>query len=343
MSTDFVKGRWNDEECQLLKQLVKDFIRVDPNIDVYEVNRMIEQEKITIPWSIISKKMAKRSRLSCFKKWQKMTTSPKNKQKTKKNTQASLTLNKSKNIVEQQRIQQQIKSSIQAQQQAQIGSDTSMDIMKTAISVSAMTIPTIADTNTIHTNVGLSQTEFPLTAKLDDTVTTIDLSIPEHEAQQTPPLPAAPETSLSPESHVLNMNSSAAETIMITKTDDATIEEFDLDLLQQLSDLNSSGGNGMDSVIWTELRHPLGALERWRALLQEMQEEDRQSQNDINSHFLISSESPLYTKIPHIAEIAEVLLERKKSKKAAVLVEAVDIPIVGPLSTTITSSSTSST
>jgi hypothetical protein len=33
---------------------------------------MVEAKGLTIPWNIISKKMEKRSRLSCFKKWQKM-------------------------------------------------------------------------------------------------------------------------------------------------------------------------------------------------------------------------------------------------------------------------------
>lgn len=34
---------------------------------------MVEEQGIQIPWSTISKRMGKRSRLSCFKKWQKMT------------------------------------------------------------------------------------------------------------------------------------------------------------------------------------------------------------------------------------------------------------------------------
>lgn len=34
---------------------------------------MVEANNIQIPWTAISKKMGKRSRLSCFKKWQKLT------------------------------------------------------------------------------------------------------------------------------------------------------------------------------------------------------------------------------------------------------------------------------
>jgi hypothetical protein len=33
---------------------------------------MVEEQNIQIPWSTISKRIGKRSRLSCFKKWQKM-------------------------------------------------------------------------------------------------------------------------------------------------------------------------------------------------------------------------------------------------------------------------------
>ena len=38
-----------------------------------QLGRLVETENIQIPWSNISKRMGKRSRLSCFKKWQKMT------------------------------------------------------------------------------------------------------------------------------------------------------------------------------------------------------------------------------------------------------------------------------
>lgn len=36
------------------------------------LGKMVEEQGIQIPWSTISKRMVKRSRLSCFKKWQKM-------------------------------------------------------------------------------------------------------------------------------------------------------------------------------------------------------------------------------------------------------------------------------
>ena len=37
------------------------------------LGKMVEEQNIQIPWSVISKRMVKRSRLSCFKKWQKLT------------------------------------------------------------------------------------------------------------------------------------------------------------------------------------------------------------------------------------------------------------------------------
>lgn len=37
-----------------------------------ELGKIVEEQNIQIPWSSISKRMGRRSRLSCFKKWQKM-------------------------------------------------------------------------------------------------------------------------------------------------------------------------------------------------------------------------------------------------------------------------------
>lgn len=73
MSSDFVKGRWKEGETEILKRLIRDHLHADPNADIKELGKMVEREGIVIPWSTISKRMHKRSRLSCFKKWQKMT------------------------------------------------------------------------------------------------------------------------------------------------------------------------------------------------------------------------------------------------------------------------------
>jgi hypothetical protein len=72
MSDDYVKGRWKDPEMELLKRLVREHLNVDAGTDMKSLGRMVEEQNIPIPWSTISKRIGKRSRLSCFKKWQKM-------------------------------------------------------------------------------------------------------------------------------------------------------------------------------------------------------------------------------------------------------------------------------
>lgn len=73
MSSDYVKGRWKDPETELLKRLIREQLNADPNADIKELGKMVQDQNIAIPWTVISKKMSKRSRLSCFKKWQKLT------------------------------------------------------------------------------------------------------------------------------------------------------------------------------------------------------------------------------------------------------------------------------
>ena len=73
MSDTFVKGRWKEQETIQLTKLIKQQLRADPNTHIVDIGKMVEAEGIVIPWSTISKKMGNRSRLSCFKKFQKMT------------------------------------------------------------------------------------------------------------------------------------------------------------------------------------------------------------------------------------------------------------------------------
>ena len=79
MSDDYVKGRWKEEETETLQKLILDHLNQVTNgataniTDMKDLGKMVEEEGILIPWSVISKRMGKRSRLSCFKKWQKMT------------------------------------------------------------------------------------------------------------------------------------------------------------------------------------------------------------------------------------------------------------------------------
>ena len=131
MSTEYVKGRWKDNETEILKRLIREHLRADPNADIKELGKMVEREAIIIPCksllclpsrsfvlstltknavqlltlfpllaycyfsgSVISKRMMKRSRLSCFKKWQKMTGlySPSDQQKVASETMTATAL-----------------------------------------------------------------------------------------------------------------------------------------------------------------------------------------------------------------------------------------------------------
>eukprot|EP00980_Cylindrotheca_fusiformis_P000724 scaffold168_cov124-Cylindrotheca_fusiformis.AAC.24 len=73
MSEEYVRGRWKENETETLKKLIREHLSADPSADIKELGKMVEAEGLKIPWSSISKRMEKRSRLSCFKKWQKMT------------------------------------------------------------------------------------------------------------------------------------------------------------------------------------------------------------------------------------------------------------------------------
>eukprot|EP00977_Amphora_coffeiformis_P018652 scaffold6634_cov158-Amphora_coffeaeformis.AAC.10 len=73
MSEEYTKGRWKEQETELLKRLIREQVGVDQNTPMVTVGKLVEERGIQIPWSLISKRMVKRSRLSCFKKWQKLT------------------------------------------------------------------------------------------------------------------------------------------------------------------------------------------------------------------------------------------------------------------------------
>jgi len=73
ISTDYVKGRWKEDETEILKNLIRDHLKARSDAEMTELAKEVEEQGISIPWSTISKKMGNRSRLSCFKKWQKMT------------------------------------------------------------------------------------------------------------------------------------------------------------------------------------------------------------------------------------------------------------------------------
>jgi len=79
MSDEYTKGRWKDEETELLQKLIRDHVNQLTNgatvniVDMKQMGKIVEDQGLQIPWSVISKRMGNRSRLSCFKKWQKMT------------------------------------------------------------------------------------------------------------------------------------------------------------------------------------------------------------------------------------------------------------------------------
>jgi hypothetical protein len=79
MSDEFIKGRWKEEETATLQRLIREHLNSQTKgataaiEDMRELGKLVEESNIQISWSVISKKMGKRSRLSCFKKWQKMT------------------------------------------------------------------------------------------------------------------------------------------------------------------------------------------------------------------------------------------------------------------------------
>ena len=62
-----------ENETELLKRLIREHLNANPTADIKELGKLVESEGITIPWTSISKRIQKRSRLSCFKKWQKIT------------------------------------------------------------------------------------------------------------------------------------------------------------------------------------------------------------------------------------------------------------------------------
>jgi hypothetical protein len=73
MDDSYIRGRWKDSETEELKRVIREHLHMDPHADMKELGKMVEAEGIKIQWSAISKRLGKRSRLSCFKKWQKMT------------------------------------------------------------------------------------------------------------------------------------------------------------------------------------------------------------------------------------------------------------------------------
>ena len=72
MGDEFVKGRWKEHDTEMLKTLIRELVGVPADTSMKEVARIVDERGIQIPWSTISRRIHKRTRLSCFKKWQKL-------------------------------------------------------------------------------------------------------------------------------------------------------------------------------------------------------------------------------------------------------------------------------
>lgn len=89
-SNEFNRGRWKEEETQALMRHIRDYLKVDheeyaSQRDMVKLAALVQKKGMTLPWSVISKRLGNRSRLSCFKRWQKLTgTGPVPAPKTKK-------------------------------------------------------------------------------------------------------------------------------------------------------------------------------------------------------------------------------------------------------------------
>lgn len=69
---DYSKGRWKDEETEALKNIIREHLGVPPSTTMVETGKMVSDQGISLPWEAITKRMGTRSRLSCYKKFQKM-------------------------------------------------------------------------------------------------------------------------------------------------------------------------------------------------------------------------------------------------------------------------------
>ena len=84
--TNYTKGKWQDAESEQLELHVREFLKVGLDVHLTELGRLAEQDSVSIPWSVISKKMKNRSRLSCFKRFQQITGMKKTGKKRKRDT-----------------------------------------------------------------------------------------------------------------------------------------------------------------------------------------------------------------------------------------------------------------
>mmetsp|Transcript_9954 Transcript_9954/g.15349 ORF Transcript_9954/g.15349 Transcript_9954/m.15349 type:complete len:511 (-) Transcript_9954:41-1573(-) len=334
MSSDYVKGRWKEGETEILKRLIREHLRADPNADIKELGRMVENEGIVIPWSSISKRMGKRSRLSCFKKWQKMTGifSPSDQHKQ---------LSPVTTIPAPVQVQQQQQAPVQAQASAPppvaVSNPEQQDQKPTGVLA-----PHEAESAAATATAALALGADPNHAQAQQVpVSAMDAASAAHNA---PTAGAAAAAAAAAAKHVANpvldmlataptqpetttaasgteMSGNPTENAAGGSASMETIREYDLYLLQNLQ---TSGATSSADVDWASLpRHVLGdPQERFNMLLDEFEDLD---------------EDPSFAHLS-LSEIAKHMFERKQeegdAKTAAETVEAIDLPAVPGICTT---------
>ena len=352
MSNDYVKGRWTEAETNMLKRLLLEHLQIKQNIDAYDLGIIINEQQLKIPWSLISKKMVKRSRLSCFKKWQKMT-----KVKSKSNSRLECNVGIASSpvltpksfdthIESEKEYQLQLSSQNPNQSSSECFVSASQSLHPDSITDKDMINVTnhkCETSSTITINRGDSSEEFDSnmhgSCQALDSKTHVSTNISSRnesiQENMRPNLDQRPEDAI--EHNEINLDTCGVS----NKNEYANMEEHDLYLLQQLSDISSNKRSQVEnSSIWANVRHPYGASERWKALLEEMKEENDEDACDsyrLLSHFC-NQDATFDSKGAIVAKIANLMLERRK-KKAAVVVEAVNLPFVGQLPNTITGTS----
>mmetsp|Transcript_12358 Transcript_12358/g.13920 ORF Transcript_12358/g.13920 Transcript_12358/m.13920 type:complete len:424 (+) Transcript_12358:259-1530(+) len=69
---EYTRGRWQDEETKLLEKLLREWLKLSDNVSMVQIGQMFIEKKVAINFDAISKSIGHRSRLACFKRFQKL-------------------------------------------------------------------------------------------------------------------------------------------------------------------------------------------------------------------------------------------------------------------------------
>jgi len=309
----YVKGRWKEHETQELVRLIKDHLKLQdqPNLGMVEIGKMVEQEGITLPWGVISKKMKNRSRLSCFKKFQKMTGlfspsdigSKRPPEGTDSRPIRHLQQQQEKLQIQQQEQQKQQRSRRAPSQSSSRGGAYVQPAETTpAENPVVIALPEVDDEDFIGGFVGTTRPE-------------TEEPHPDHHQQQRQRQHRAQQVDhqlqQEEEGEGDNQNGSSNAT-----SAGAGAGGADLDM-SLLSELANSGAYRTSEFDWDGMRVDFDAQDRWNDLVMEWQSQEGYE----------ATEDALMT-LPFY-ELAQLLLDRKASAKlAAETVEAVDLPTI---------------